>query len=112
MGGPARGEAVQVDPMKFILKPPGPERLKLKCDDPLSHLASNFNLRRYSVDPAPRGSQPGAAADDEREETETGEQGDGGRRDVPAQAARDARAGCEARGRGGLQNSTQGLDRR
>ena len=38
---------VQVDPMKPKLKPPGTERLKLKCDDPLSIFAFNFNLRRY-----------------------------------------------------------------
>ena len=31
----AIGEAVQVDPMKLNFKPPGTERLKLKCDDPL-----------------------------------------------------------------------------
>jgi hypothetical protein len=26
------------------------QRLKLKCDDPLSKFAFNFNLRRYSVE--------------------------------------------------------------
>ena len=43
------GEAVQVDPMKPNLKPPGTERLKLKCDDPLSIFGSNFSLRRYTL---------------------------------------------------------------
>ena len=33
--------------MKPKLKPSGTEHLKLKCDDPPSSLASNFNLRRY-----------------------------------------------------------------
>jgi hypothetical protein len=34
--------------MKSKLKPSGTERLKLKCDDPLSTFAFSFNLRRYS----------------------------------------------------------------
>ena len=38
---------MQVDPIKPKLKPPGTERLKLQCDDPLLHFAFNFNLRRY-----------------------------------------------------------------
>jgi len=41
------GRAVQVDPMKPKLKPPGTKRLKLKCDILLSTLAFKFNLRRY-----------------------------------------------------------------
>jgi hypothetical protein len=41
-GALVHGEAVQVDPMKLNLKPPGTERLKLKCDDPLSIFAFNF----------------------------------------------------------------------
>ena len=36
--------------MKPHLKPLGNERLKLRCDDPLSSLAFNFNLRRYNAD--------------------------------------------------------------
>ena len=43
-----RGRAVQVDPMKPRLKPPGTKRLKLKCDILLSNYAFIFNLRRYS----------------------------------------------------------------
>jgi hypothetical protein len=38
---------VQVDPIKPTLKPPGSERLKLKCDDPLPSFAFDFNVRRY-----------------------------------------------------------------
>jgi hypothetical protein len=34
--------------MKFNLKPPGTERLRLKCDDPLSNFAFSFSLRRYT----------------------------------------------------------------
>jgi len=30
-----------------MLKPPGTKRLKLKCDEPLSNVAFNFNLRRF-----------------------------------------------------------------
>jgi hypothetical protein len=44
-----RGRAVQVDPIKPVLKPPGLMLLKLRCDGPLSKVAFNFNLRRYSV---------------------------------------------------------------
>ena len=35
--------------MKPKLKPPGTERLKLKCDILLSTSAFKFNLRRYNV---------------------------------------------------------------
>jgi hypothetical protein len=35
--------------MKLIWKPPGTERLKLKCDDPLTIFAFKFNLRRYNT---------------------------------------------------------------
>ena len=38
---------MQVDPLKFTLKAPGSERLKLKCDKLHSNFAFNFNLRRY-----------------------------------------------------------------
>jgi hypothetical protein len=40
---------VQVDPIKPKLKPPGTERLKLKCDTLLSNCAFIFNLRRYNA---------------------------------------------------------------
>jgi hypothetical protein len=43
-----RGTAMQVDPMKPKLKPPGDMRLKLKCDVLLSTSASRFILRRYT----------------------------------------------------------------
>ena len=43
-----RGEAVQVDPFKPKLKPPGTKRLKLKYDELPSNFAFKFNLRRYS----------------------------------------------------------------
>jgi hypothetical protein len=36
--------------MKPILKPPGTEHLKLKCDVLLSTFAFKFNLRRYTVE--------------------------------------------------------------
>ena len=42
------GGAVQVDPIKPTLKPPGAEPLKPKCDGRLSNFAFNFNLRHYS----------------------------------------------------------------
>jgi hypothetical protein len=42
------GRAVQVDPMKPKLKPPGTKRSKLKCDMLLSTSAFNFNLHHYS----------------------------------------------------------------
>ena len=41
MGGKLQGDAVQVDPMKFNLKPPGIVRLKLICDDPHQIMVSN-----------------------------------------------------------------------
>ena len=41
---------MQVDPIKLVLKAPGSILLKLINDGPLSNLASNFNLRRYSKD--------------------------------------------------------------
>jgi hypothetical protein len=39
---------VQVDPIKHALKPLGTKRLKLVYDGPLSNIALNFNLHRYS----------------------------------------------------------------
>jgi hypothetical protein len=44
----APGEAVQVDPIKPELKPPGTKRLKLNCDVLLSTSAFKFNFRRYN----------------------------------------------------------------
>ena len=45
----AVGRAVQVDPIKPILKPPGTKRLKLEYDGLLSNFAFNSNLRRYML---------------------------------------------------------------
>ena len=42
--------AVQVDPIKPTLKPPGTKLLKLKCDTLLSTSAFKFNLRRFDKD--------------------------------------------------------------
>jgi hypothetical protein len=48
-GGAIRqGMAVQVDPTTTKLKPPGTMSLKLRHDEPLSNIAFNFNLRRYT----------------------------------------------------------------
>jgi hypothetical protein len=44
---------VQVDSIKTrVESAPGVcnQRLKLKCDEPLSNVAFNFNVRRYNVD--------------------------------------------------------------
>ena len=41
------GRAVQLESMKFLLKGPGIKRLKLNCDEPLSTVGFNFNLRHY-----------------------------------------------------------------
>jgi len=49
---PPPGRAVQVEPMKSMLKAPGIKRLKLEYDEPLSNFAFKFNLRRYSPRPA------------------------------------------------------------
>jgi hypothetical protein len=40
------GRAVQIDPIKPKFKLPGTKRLILKCEEPLSKFALNFNLRR------------------------------------------------------------------
>ena len=45
----APGKAVQVEPIKPMLKAPGTKCLNLKCDKLLSSFAFNFNLRRYSL---------------------------------------------------------------
>jgi hypothetical protein len=42
------GKAVQVDPVKPKLKPPGTKHLKLKCDMLLSTSAFKFNVCRYN----------------------------------------------------------------
>jgi len=42
------GKAVQVDPIKPMLKPPGTKHLILRCDILLSNFAFKFDLRRYS----------------------------------------------------------------
>ena len=47
-GDNRQGSAVQVEPMKFMLKAPGTKRLKLKYDEPLSTVSFNLRLRRYS----------------------------------------------------------------
>ena len=44
-----RCKAVQVDPMKPRMKPPGTERLKSEHDGLLSNFGFKFKLRRYSV---------------------------------------------------------------
>jgi hypothetical protein len=41
---------VQVAPIKPTLKAAGTKRLKLKCDQPLSNFAFNFNVRHYNSD--------------------------------------------------------------
>jgi len=43
------GRAVQVDPMKPTLQPPGIDGLKLKIDKLLSSFAFNLKLRRYDL---------------------------------------------------------------
>jgi len=47
--GRRHGSAVQVDPIKTKLTPPGTKRLKVKCDLLLSTSAFKINLRRYSM---------------------------------------------------------------
>jgi len=47
--GSAPGRAVQVDPIKPMLKAPGTKRLQLKYDVPLSNFAFKSNLRRYNL---------------------------------------------------------------
>ena len=45
----SHGRAVQIQPMKSVLKLPGAKRLKLEYDEPLSNLAFKSNLRRYTT---------------------------------------------------------------
>ena len=59
-GVAAPGKAVQVDPMKPMLKAPESARLKLKRDKLLSSFGFKFNLRHYSLERA-----FGVTADDE-----------------------------------------------
>jgi len=47
------GRAVQVDPMKPVLKSPGTKHLKPTCYILLSTFAFKFNLRRYTWASAP-----------------------------------------------------------
>ena len=49
LSAPAQGKAVQVEPMKPVLTPPGSMLLKLRHDGPLSNFAFDFNVRRYST---------------------------------------------------------------
>jgi len=44
------GRALQVDPIKPPLKPPGTKRLILKYDELVSSYAFNVSLRRYNTD--------------------------------------------------------------
>ena len=46
-----QGRAVQVDPMKPMLKPPGNKHLKLYCDLLPSTFGFTSNLRRYTKPP-------------------------------------------------------------
>ena len=53
------GRAVQINPIKPMLKAPETKRLTLKHDEQLSDVAFNFKLRRYaSPRPAPPSSKP------------------------------------------------------
>jgi len=56
------GRAVQVDPVKPMLKPPGTKHLKLKCDILLSTSAFRFHLRRYSTGSSARSLTPWRSA--------------------------------------------------
>jgi len=48
----AYGRAVQIDPMKPVLKAPGTMLLKPICDERLSNFAFKFNLRCYITAPS------------------------------------------------------------
>ena len=43
------GRAVQVDPIKPVLKAPGAMLLKVRHDEALSNIAFNFSLHRYTT---------------------------------------------------------------
>jgi len=55
-----RGRAVQVEPMKPMLKGSGNKRLKLNYEQLLSNFAFNFNLRRYNAGTQIRAAAAGA----------------------------------------------------
>ena len=83
--GEVNGGAVQVDPMKPTLKPPGTKRLKLKYDELLSNFAFKFNLRRCpmvrSMGRLMEGSMEGPRTVDQTEtEWESGKTGERRRR--------------------------------
>jgi hypothetical protein len=48
-GGADHGRAVQVDPIKSVLTPPGTKRLKLNYDKPLSKSAFKFKFHHYTT---------------------------------------------------------------
>jgi hypothetical protein len=54
------GRAVQVHPIKPMLKPPGTKHLRLKCDEQLSSFAFKFNSCRYT--PAAPATSPAKCA--------------------------------------------------
>ena len=58
----AQGRAVQFDPMKPKLKPPGTKRSKLNCDVLLSTSAFKLKLRRYIKETDPEAAAAAAAA--------------------------------------------------
>jgi Leucine-rich repeat (LRR) protein len=45
----ALGKALNLEPMRPVLKAPGTQRLKLNYDEPTSNSAFKFNLRRYNT---------------------------------------------------------------
>jgi len=50
VGAPSKARRCTVAVSKPAFQAPGTKRLKLKCDEPLSNCAFNFNMRRYSKD--------------------------------------------------------------
>ena len=48
-GAGCHGRAVQVDPIKPMLKASRTKHLMLTCDEPFSNVAFKFNLRRYTM---------------------------------------------------------------
>jgi len=101
-----RGEAVQADPIKPMLKAPGTKRLKLQHDEPLSSFAFKSNVRCYSEEEgeAKEGGEgeAGGGGEGAREgATEGGVQGQG-RGQGRGQRRRRKRAG----NRGGTEGSS------
>ena len=47
--GTFHGRAVQVEPIKLLMKAPGTKRENLKCEEPLSNFAFKFNLHPYTT---------------------------------------------------------------